>query len=118
MMTTKTDLSFLYYAGHVQFIADGSGSYIKSFEPYKNHIYEENPICNSEVGLSMGFSIYTDFKCLFFIPAQKIKQFCGMFRFIFRKLGKQFGKRRVILLEFMGIGLIVPAQVQLNFARP
>ena len=31
-----------------------------------------------------------------------------MFRFIFRKLGKQFGKRRVILLEFMGIGLIVP----------
>lgn len=56
----------------------------------------------------MGFSIYTVSKCLFFIPAQKIKQFCGMFRFIFRKLGKQFGKRRVILLEFMGIGLIVP----------
>ena len=56
----------------------------------------------------MGFSIYTVSKCLFFISAQKIKQFCGMFRFIFRKLGKQFGKRRVIILEFMGIGLIVP----------
>ena len=56
----------------------------------------------------MGFSIYTVSKCLFFIPAQKIKQFCGMFRFIFRKLGKQFGKRRAFLLEFMGLGLIVP----------
>ena len=36
----------------------------------------------------MGFSIYTVSKCLFFISAQKIKQFCGMYRFIVRELKK------------------------------
>lgn len=71
-------------------------------------IKRRTPFVTRRSGYKWGSPIYTVGKCLFFIPTQKIKQFRGMYRFIVRKLGKEFGKLLVIFLDFMSIGLIVP----------
>ncbi len=43
-------------------------------------------MCNSEAGLSMGFSNLSSSQMLIFTPTQKIKQFRGMYRFIVQQL--------------------------------
>ena len=46
------------------------------------------PFATRRSGYKWGSPIYTVPKCLFFIPTQKFKQFCGMYRFIVRELEK------------------------------